>query len=778
MRHRKCAAVLALAALSGACSVARGVDPRPEPRPVALRELNLAGPWHYLPYNGPDLFADPDVDDRAWPTMRLPSNWYLLGRDAYPARADKPISTEHNPGGLWPVDVERGLDWSGTVWFRRTVEWQGTADTPVLLELDMVDYYTDVFVNGQLAGSHEGYFQRWAVDVSPYLRPGPNTIALRVGAPALPFDMAAQLPISWPKHQNQIKGIFSYHDTRPGATTFRGQERATGGVLRGVVLRQSTGVEIEHLLIHPRDVSSQSAWLDVEAVVRNWTDRPVPVEMDGVVLPANFQADTRLPVSVRGTAAPGTSRLRTTVRMEQPALWWSWDYGAPNLYRLEARLANARSGMPLHFRTERFGVRSITLGEDWVWRLNGERIYPRGSNYIATQWLSQADRAWFERDAALMRDANLNSIRVHAHVTRPEFYEVADSLGIMVWQDYPLQWGYTDRPEFHREALRQAEDMIVRLGNHPSVIVWSMHNEPPWAMEWMKKRDPDQNKALDAALFALARQLDSSRVVIQASGLGDGHPYHGWYGGKVSDFGRGTDEPFVTEYGAQALPDVASLRRMFEPDSVWPRDPSAWAAWRYHNFQPEQTFDIAGIPTGDSIAEFVAFSQRYQANLVRFATEGFRRRKWRGSTGIYHFMLVDDWPAITWSVLDYWRQPKTGYYALQRAMQPVLPSIEYAISDPAAPLTLHVVNDLHRAFPAAKLRWRVVAADGERGPLNERVLDVPANSAFSAVPLGSMPAVTQGAATLVAWLESAAGELLGRTTLTADDFWVPSVAPR
>ena len=134
------------------------------------------------------------------------------------------------------------------------------------------------------------------------------------------------------------------------------------------------------------------------------------------------------------------------VKLDKPALWWSWDYGKPNLYTLDAALAGKGPGAPaaLDEKTVAFGVRSIARDDQWVVRLNGQRIYARGSNYISTQWLSQADRAFYEKEIKLALGANLKSLRVHAHLERPEFYEVADEMGVMIWQDFPLQWGYTD----------------------------------------------------------------------------------------------------------------------------------------------------------------------------------------------------------------------------------------------------------------------------------------------------------------------------------------------
>ena len=728
------------------------------------QNIDLAGDWHYLPYNGAGEMAT--IDDRSWPVMHLPSNWYLMGGKTYPAKASamNPPLASNSPGQLVTPDPAYGLDFSGTMWFRKTISHPALRPGKfMILDLDMVDYYTDVYVNGQKAGSHEGYFQRWSVNLTPYLKAGENDITLRVSAPSQTFDMAQQFPISWPKAQNQIKGIFAYHDTRPGATSARGQERATGGVIRGVGLHESSGVDIAEIKVLPTQVSASQASLHIEAVVHNWSNEPRQVKINARAWGANFRGPV-IPIAISGAATPGESRLSADVTVQRPELWWSWDYGKQNLYRLEATMQDA-SGQSLAAAATRFGIRSISHDQDWVWRLNGKRIYPRGSNYISTQWLSQADKAWSDRDVKLMRGANLNSIRVHAHLERPEFYEAADEQGVMVWQDYPLQWGYTDTPEFHREALRQAADMVDRYCNYPSIIVWSMHNESPHAMDWMQKRDPKQNLVLDNELAEEVAKLDPSRVTHRDSGTGDGHIYPGWYDRSLPDFPSAKTAKFLTEYGAEALPNLQTLRQIFDAKTLWPQAATDWEIWKYANFQPEQTFEYGHIKKGANIEEFVHNSQLYQANLVRYITEGMRRMKYDRSTGLYHFMFVEDWPSITWAVVDYYREPKRGYLALRSAMQPVLPSIAYQVLEPSQPLELYIVNDTYSAYPKAHLKWRT-----DKGEAHDKVVDVPADASIKVAELGAMPAVTSGGSTLVVWLEDATGKKLGENSLSAENF--------
>jgi beta-mannosidase len=746
--------------------------------PVALGaarpSMNLAGDWKYLPYDGAGAinWAAEGVDDSGWPTMALPTNWYLMGSKTFPSKAlaRARLMDAGSPADLPPPPKDVGFDYAGTVWFRKTINWEGGPGS--VIDLDMVDYYAEVFVNGVSLGKHEGYFQRWSVDASSALRKGKNLICVKVSAPPLAFDLAQQFPVSWPKQQNQVKGIFGYHDTRPGATSPRGQERGTGGILRGIGLRVSSGVDLVELKVTPLDVSEASARLVIEAVTRNWGKKAVDATLTGTIRPKNFAAPMHLPVSFAVHATPGLSRSVGEVKIEKPALWWSWDYGRPNLYTLDAELAPKGSGAALDAKTVAFGVRSIARDDNWVVRLNGQRIYARGSNYIATQWLSQADRAFYERDLKLVVEANLNSLRVHAHLERPEFYDAADELGVMIWQDFPLQWGYTDELAFHEEATRQAADMIERYYDHPSIIVWCMHNESPHSMSWMKKRDPNQNLALDEKLFEVAKKADPARIPHRDSGAGDGHSYTGWYVYQIGDLVKDLPkERYITEFGAEGLPALDTLKAMFDADTLWPDSPLDWEAWKFADFQPDQTFNLAKVKMGKTIQEFIASSQRYQANLIRFQTEVFRRAKWTRTTGLYQFMFVDDWPSITWSVVDYYRRPKLAYASLRDSMQRLLPSIEYDIHKADGPVAIWVVNDHLQPVPKAVVKWKVTDPKSGNAPaVRSRTVDIPADAVIKVTDLGALPRIGGGAARLDVWIEDEHGTFLARSSLTGEDY--------
>jgi beta-mannosidase len=157
--------------------------------------------------------------------------------------------------------------------------------------------------------------------------------------------------------------------------------------------------------------------------------------------------------------------------------------------------------------------------------------------------------------------------------------------------------------------------------------------------------------------------------------------------------------PLATEFGAQALPDLVSLKKFIPDAKLFPPE---WQKWEYHNFQYDQTFLVAKVHAGKNIKEFINNSQSYQSLVIKTAVDFYRRERFQKITGIFQFMFIDCWESITWSVVDFFERKKAGYYTLQEAYQPVYASVEVR-QDRYLPgaklhLALYIINDLHKKF--------------------------------------------------------------------------------
>jgi beta-mannosidase len=154
------------------------------------------------------------------------------------------------------------------------------------------------------------------------------------------------------------------------------------------------------------------------------------------------------------------------------------------------------------------------------------------------------------------------------------------------------------------------------------------------------------------------------------------------------------------------------LQRIFKEPDPWPDTEEDWERWSYHNFQRHETFEIAKVPMGKNIHEFITNTQEYQARLIKYAAESYRRQKYSPVTGIFQFMFCEDWPSINWGIVDYWRNPKLGYEALKTAFQPVLPSIEWEKDvwdkDETFRVDIWIINDRFKQFDHACLKYALI----------------------------------------------------------------------
>ncbi|MGZ4729373.1 MAG: hypothetical protein ACXWB2_16795, partial [Acidimicrobiales bacterium] len=356
-------------------------------------------------------------------------------------------------------------------------------------------------------------------------------------------------------------------------------------------------------------------------------------------------------------------------------------------------------------------------------------IFLKGANQGPNRaLLAEAPPESFARDVDLARRAGLDFLRLHAHITRPELYEAADEAGMLLWQDLPLQWGYSRsvRPQ----ARRQAREAVDLLAHHPSVFLWCGHNEPvpveaqPDDGRGVGRRSrralrraagqalPSWNRSLlDRAVKTVLESDDGTRPVVAHSGVmphlpqldgTDSHLYLGWFYGEERDLpGLIARWPrlarFVGEFGAQAVPDHDDF---VGPDR-WPD--LDWDRLAERHALQKPMFDRHVPP-----AEFATYDEwkdatrHYQARVVRYHVETLRRLKYQPTGGFAQFCLADSSPAISAALLDHERAPKPAFAALRDACRPVIVVAdrppEHVHPGDHLSLDVHVVSDARIAF--------------------------------------------------------------------------------
>jgi beta-mannosidase len=646
--------------------------------------------WEAVPISAPLSGAEASVTiERTWSSVDVPGHWQLEdafrgyeGYVLYRARFEAPAS------------VEGAFSW---------------------LKFDGVYYAARVWLNGVYLGAHEGYFSAFEFDCTGSLIDGENELLVEVYSPEEREENTRET----------IGGVWARWDGMD-------PDINPGGIFRDVTLVRSGQFRLRSVGV---DASpSGDGRVEIELHARNSAE----VEVSGEIRALGFEAPGAEIRSVARVTA-GENRVGVSFHLPEPRLWWTWDRGEQHLYELVLEWAGNEERV-------RFGVKSVEL-RDWHVNLNGERLFMRGINYLPTDaYPARATAERLRADARLVRDANMNSVRVHAHVAGEAFYRACDELGVLVLQDFPLQW--THRRSVLRPAMAQAREMARDLRNYPSVAVYLAHDEPFYVVppeKWntlalgrtvAEVLSPRwflwQRRVLGPAVVGAIHEVDDSRPVIEAAGhpFTTNHLYFGWYYGQFRDLERAVRifpglSRLPTEYGAQALPDPASLRE------IWPEgQPPDWQTLS-ENYRLQFGRMERYVPWNGDRAAYIADTQAYQAEVLKHATELFRRREYRPTGGTFAFMLNDPAPAISWSVVDWRRRPKAAYGALADAMRPVLVCAKYPDAGYAEGATfslpLFVVNDLGRDLGPLEWTWEV-QVDGRKVAGGEGETEIPADS--------------------------------------------------
>ncbi|MFA0439185.1 beta-mannosidase [Vibrio sp. 10N.286.49.C2] len=625
-------------------------------------------------------------------TLSLDGQWQFTSITASP-RSNQPSFETYNQSLHVPANwYSEGVDFAGQALYETSFELEKKyIQSRYWLSFQAVDYAADVSLNNIPIGSHVGYFAPFSFDVTSFIKEKTNELSVMVKSEN---DDKVQ---DWSLNKKELKGVLNHHDTRPGgAWSERGQDANSGGIWGSVDIKRTGPVAIREVKFTPilQDNGESSGQLNI--LLNSSLSGESFVEIS-LVPPQEVDMRTRREsYVVRTRLNEGDNLMQWTVPSTKRALWWPYDWGKPNLYDLKVTVYLADQPVSDYVQ-QRIGFRKVEYSESKKhFYINDLPYFIRGTNYIASQWLGEVSRQDYADDLDLMREANVNSIRVHGHVAGKAFYDLADELGFVVWQDFPLQWGYEESLATSAEASRQAKDMTSMLFNHPSIAFWSGHNEPPWDATWMKYKYPSyersHNKQLTDSVYSALVESQDGRVVRKASYTYE-HPWYGWYSGHYTDYKKLTGPPIISEFGAQAFPRFELLASILSDTDSWPLNTQQLDQLDYHNFQRHETLELAKIEMGQNLNDFIVNSQDYQRTVNKYAAENLRLKKNKGIAAIYQFMFVDSWPSITWSVLDVERQKKPGFLALKQSFQPILPIVSVNNESSSKLIKISIIND-------------------------------------------------------------------------------------
>ena len=464
--------------------------------------VSLRGEWEFTSFAGNlgrNGIWQPFYKEKIWPdarTIQVPACWEAQGvgdpgmGDSWDQKSDhnaKPIRHKH----------------MGSGWYRKTVKipaaWRGKR---VWLKIGGVKSMGWFWVNDRQVALVNNYCGTYKYDVTDLVTPGED----------------AKVVVQAKNDVPSRKGLFS-------------AMHRWGGLYRDMEFEATPQTFIDDVWVRGL-FDEKAAEVHVE-IGRAVAPRPPDSARAG-------RAPYQLRVTIDGRVVEQTLKLTNTQTLKLPlADFRPWSPEHPNLYT--ARVDLVANGQIVHTRRERFGVRKFEVrGKEFY--LNGKPFYVRGfgdDHVYPLTGITPPDRDLHRAHLAKARAAGFNFVRLHTHTELPEYYEVADELGIMIQPELPY---YSDMPTegFEFDPQRDVTELYRHFRRHPSFAVYSMGNEGSFG------------KVLDARLHAYVKAMDPDRLKINQDCHVDwiNPPEAADYrGGPIKPWPRGTvdpERPFVT----------------------------------------------------------------------------------------------------------------------------------------------------------------------------------------------------------------------------------------
>lgn len=699
--------------------------------------------WHFRLLPGDDrLAAHPEA--ATWQAATVPGT----------------VHTDLLAHGLIPDPYvgapEAGLQWIGLAdWEYRSrfdAPREALARARSELVFEGLDTFAEVYLNDEQLLLADNAFRTWRVPVQGRLRAQGNELRIVFRSP-----IARMLPgVQAMPHRLAGNYPSPYGDEPPDAMTGNfvrkpgyhygwdwGPRYVTAGISRPVLLQSWDAVRIADLQLRQDDVDEQRANIvaiaSVDAVhggsfdLRLWQTAPHGGRMLAVQRRVDLQA--------------GPNRIELPLRITRPQRWFPAGYGSQPLYRFELEVGDGRAA-PARLGA-RTGLRSVELrrdadanGRSFHFVVNGIPVFAKGANTIPFDMFQpRVSRAQLHRVLTSARDAHMNFIRSWGggYYESEDFFDLADELGLLVWQDFMFGGGMQPAYDeaFRAGVVAEARDQVRRLRNHPSIVLWCGNNEEEIAWKhWghgktLKAADPVfAERVWDGYVQLFDRDL--RRVVAEEGGgiaywpsspgddmaeaanvatSGDMHYWEVW--------GNPAHPPskyleitprFMSEYGLQAWPVRATIDAIVARDRQGLDSPVIRAHQKFlagegnerllHYIRME-----FGEPAG--FEDFVYLSQVMQAEGIGLAARHHRASR-PHTMGSLYWQLNDVWPGASWSSMDWFGRWKALHFHARRFFAPVAVA---ALRDAEGRTSVSILNDRTRRV-RGELRMRLMTLDG------------------------------------------------------------------
>ena len=591
-------------------------------------------------------------------------------------------------------DATRALFWKDYV-FTRTfdVDEELLAQQHIVLVCEGLDTLAEISINGTFLAKTDNMHRTWKFQAKKLLHPGKNEIQI-VFRSVLRF--IEDYPYEAHKKINYIPcgSMKGNQLLRKAHSMFGwdwGPQTIDAGIFRDIYLQGYSHARIEDIRIHQQHAKNVSVQTSITL------SESVPGQKLCVEL-SEDGADKPLQTKLCKTNADGVAAVDFVI--ENPKLWWPNDYGDQPLYIVRTTLLD-EDGTSLESITRRIGLRTLTIsqekdewGNEFAFCVNGVKIFTRGGNYIPDDCLyTRITEKKLDYILESCRRAHFNCVRVWGGGYYPSdaFYDLCDEKGLIVWQDLMYACNVYDVTDAFAENCRQETyDNVRRLRHHASLGLWCGNNEIESAWDhWgdFQKETPylraDYIRLLEEVLPKAVQEADGETFYWHSSpssggcfdnpddaNRGDTHYWDVWHGQKPFTDYRKYFFRFCSEFGFQSFPCAKTVNSFTLEDdrNIFSRV-----------MESHQKNDAANgkmlyylsenLRYPKDLTHLLYASQVLQGMAIKYGVDHWRRNRGR-CMGTLYWQINDDWPAPSWSSIDYFGRWKALHYMAQKFYAP------------------------------------------------------------------------------------------------------------
>lgn len=591
-------------------------------------------------------------------------------------------------------DATRALFWKDYV-FTRTfdVDEELLAQQHIVLVCEGLDTLAEISINGTFLAKTDNMHRTWKFQAKKLLHPGKNEIQI-VFRSVLRFieDYSYEahkkinyIPCGSMKGNQLLRKAHSMFGWDWGPQTI------DAGIFRDIYLQGYSHARIEDIRIHQQHAKNVSVQTSITL------SESVPGQKLCVEL-SEDGADKPLQTKLCKTNADGVAAVDFVI--ENPKLWWPNDYGDQPLYIVRTTLLD-EDGTSLESITRRIGLRTLTIsqekdewGNEFAFCVNGVKIFTRGGNYIPDDCLyTRITEKKLDYILESCRRAHFNCVRVWGGGYYPSdaFYDLCDEKGLIVWQDLMYACNVYDVTDAFAENCRQETyDNVRRLRHHASLGLWCGNNEIESAWDhWgdFQKETPylraDYIRLFEEVLPKAVQEADGETFYWHSSpssggcfdnpddaNRGDTHYWDVWHGQKPFTDYRKYFFRFCSEFGFQSFPCAKTVNSFTLEDdrNIFSRV-----------MESHQKNDAANgkmlyylsenLRYPKDLTHLLYASQVLQGMAIKYGVDHWRRNRGR-CMGTLYWQINDDWPAPSWSSIDYFGRWKALHYMAQKFYAP------------------------------------------------------------------------------------------------------------